>query len=717
VMVFRTAGVARAWRALLVAAMTCWLIAQSLWWWHSLVLHAGPPTPRLAAVAHFAFLAFALAALLLLALSGRSAAGGHRSTPHTIAVLVLDGLVTAVSFGILVWSAGTGPAGSLHLPRSGGRPETLAYPFAALFVVVVAVVIAIGYRVQHRFRLNYLLLAGGVTTVLASDRLVAYLTSVGSDAGKMWARVGFILGPLLIAFAVLRLRSIAEDADGPGVKVMAWSQLLLPYVGATGVSVLLAFHVYIGGRLDLVQVGLSVVIVFLLVARQIVSLRENRRLLHTVLSGQRRLLHQVHHDALTGLPNRLLFAERLNDALSCDEQFILMYVDLDDFKDVNDEYGHASGDRLLRAVGHRLLGCARTGDTVARIGGDEFGILVRGDVGPPESFADRYRAALRPPFALHGRSVRVRASMGVVTPDSAAPQATADEFLRRADVSMYEGKRQGKDSVVLYRHSASATVDFPAALRAARGAVPRGFHIVYQPIVTLPEGAPVALEALARWTAPNGTLIPPETFVAAAEAAGLGAQFDALVLDTVCAEIVSAGIDLAVHVNVGAARLGRGGFETVVADTLARHGIAPGQVTLEITESMPIVDLADGAAAVRRLQALGVTVALDDFGAGYCSLTYLHALPVDLVKLDRSLTIGIGPGEDATLYRSVIRLCADLGVGVVAEGLETQAQADMIASVGGLLGQGYRFGRPVPVSALTVGAAPTGLVDAGRIGS
>lgn len=715
----RVTGAARLWRCLVVVAMSCWLLAQLLWWWRALELHQGAPTPRLAVVAHFAVLALVLAAMLVLAWSGRADTAAVRSagrrTAHSFMVLAIDGVVAAAAFAILVWSAGTGSGGGLDLPRSGGRPELLAYPFAALLVVVVAVVMGIGYHADRRDRLNFLFLASGVITMLASDRLVAYLVGAGANSGALWARTGFVSGPLLIAFAVLPLRPPPDGAGSRSRLAMAWTQLLLPYLGATGIFVLIGFEVYVGQGIDPVQVGLGMIVVFALVLRQVVAIRENRRLLRTVLNGQRRLIHQIHHDPLTGLPNRLLFAERLNDALGSGEPFTLVYVDLDDFKDVNDQYGHAAGDRLLRSVGHRLSRCARDVDTVARIGGDEFGILVMGEVDPPEVFADRFRNALRPPFALHNHSVRVRASMGLVTPDSGAPQASADEFLRRADVSMYEGKRAGKNSAVLYKESATAAVDFGTALRYADGALPPDFRIVYQPIVRMPDETPTALEALSRWTAPNGTQVSPETFVAAAEAAGLGAWFDILVLDAVCSEIASSGIELVVHVNIGAARLGDRAFERSVAETVRGHGLSPRQLVLEITESVPIVDLADGAAAIKRLQADGVRVALDDFGAGYNTLTYLHALPVDIVKLDRGLAIGIEPGHDAVLYRSVVGICEQLGLEVIAEGVETAAQADMILSSGCVAAQGYLFGRPVPIAeVLSLRDQPSTSVDAAR---
>jgi EAL domain-containing protein (putative c-di-GMP-specific phosphodiesterase class I) len=191
--------------------------------------------------------------------------------------------------------------------------------------------------------------------------------------------------------------------------------------------------------------------------------------------------------------------------------------------------------------------------------------------------------------------------------------------------------------------------------------------------------------------------ISPETFVVAAEAAGLGAALDAMVLDLACCEVEVAGLNVDIHINIGAARLGNTGFEEQVKRTLERHRIAPGRLVVEITETVPIVDLADAAAQIVRLNETGVRVALDDFGAGYNSLTYLHALPVDIVKLDRSLAVGSDPVRDLALYRSVIGLCAELGFDVIAEGIESTAQVDTIRAAGCRLAQGDLFGRPAPI--------------------
>jgi EAL domain-containing protein (putative c-di-GMP-specific phosphodiesterase class I) len=263
---------------------------------------------------------------------------------------------------------------------------------------------------------------------------------------------------------------------------------------------------------------------------------------------------------------------------------------------------------------------------------------------------------------------------------------------------MYAGKRLGKDTVVMYRPSPGVSVDFPSALRRAKGAVPQGFSLVYQPVVRLPDGTPTAVEALARWVAPHGMHIPPQTFVAMAEGAGLGAVLDAMVMDLACREVQAAGLELDIHVNIGAARLGNREFEETVVRTLARHDIASDRLVLEVTETVPIVDLAEGAAAIDRLRAIGVSVALDDFGAGFNSLTYLHALPVQIVKLDRSLAVGAESARGLALYRSVIVLCSTLGLNVVAEGIESQSLADTVFAAGCRMAQGYLFGRPTSMA-------------------
>jgi len=229
----------------------------------------------------------------------------------------------------------------------------------------------------------------------------------------------------------------------------------------------------------------------------------------------------------------------------------------------------------------------------------------------------------------------------------------------------------------------------------------------FQPIVRLGDDAPIAVEALSRWTAPDGTQIPPHTFVRAAEGAGLGAELDALALDLACREITAAGLDLTVHVNVCASRLGTTTLEESITAALNRYRLPADRLVVEITETVPVLDLTAGAEAIRRLQALGVRVALDDFGAGYSSLTWLHALPVDLIKLDRALTTGVQPDRDVALCRSLVSLGAELDFVIVAEGIETAEQATLLTRAGCTMAQGYRFGRPGPISALQLAVPST----------
>lgn len=694
----RTTGVSRTWRALVAAAVASWLLGEILWW----LSGSGPfvgAAPLPGVVAYFGAPVLALAALILLARSagGLSRRGG--GAPRNSRVLaVLDGFVAASAFSILVFLAGLGTPSAAAMPRSQNASVASAYSVVELVVVVVAVLMATAYRHDRPHRRNYLLLSGGIVLLAGFDRLIAYLQSIGMETGDLWGGVGNTLGPLMIAFAVLELTP--KGGTGASEEVMDWAQLVWPYVGFLSIVILCALHLLMGLILPVTVVWLAVVMIVLVAIRQIVAMRAERQLTRRLYEVQSRLAHQLNHDALTGLPNRLLFTQRLDAAMRAGK-FVLIFVDLDDFKKVNDQFGHAAGDELLRAVGGRLRQCVDAPNTLARIGGDEFAVLMENVDETPEVVADRLRVALRDPFAVHGSSVRVKASMGLVTGGSDAPTSSSDDLMRQADISMYAGKRLGKDTAVVYRPAAGVVVDFPNAIRQADGGVPEGFSLVFQPIVRLPDRSLVAVEALARWSAPNGMQIPPATFVAVAEGAGLGATLDAMVLDLACREIQAAGLSLDIHVNIGAARLGNRGFEHRVKQTLERHGIGPGRVVLEVTETVPIVDLQEGAAAIERLTEIGVHVALDDFGAGFNSLTYLHALPVKTVKLDQSLAAGDEPDHGLAMYRSVVRLCTELGFEVVAEGIEHQRQADTVFEAGCRLAQGYLFGRAKSLRELT----------------
>jgi diguanylate cyclase (GGDEF)-like protein len=708
VVVRRKRGLSKAWRLMVVAAFAASAIGDIIWFAER--ASTGGTAPPLAVAAYFLP---PLLTLVITVLVVRSGGPVPNERAHPIRgsriVTVLDGLVAAISFTLLVILSGFGDSSGAVLPRSPNTTVLVAYAILELVVVVTVMLTAISYRPDRLYRTNYLLVGCGVVTIASSDRMVTYLFTVGEEGARLWGSIGFVLGQLLIAYSVLDLPARSESARVRAT--VDWVQLALPYVGFLGIAGLYCFHIYVGRRLTGLELVAAIVLIVLVTARQMIATRSQRALTEQLYGVQGRLAHQVHHDALTGLPNRVLFEQRLDEAIRSGP-FVLIFVDLDDFKEVNDRFGHAGGDELLCSVGERLARCVGDVDTLARIGGDEFAILIDGAHEAPEVVADRIRVAMRDPFAIHGSSIRVRASMGLVRPSAGEPVPTSDDLLRQADVSMYAGKRIGKDTAVIYRPSLGVATDFPTALRQAKGGIPPGFTLAYQPIVDLADGTPVAIEALARWTASNGTEIQPDAFVPAAEAAGLGATLDAMVLDLACREICAAGVGLALHVNIGAARLGSLDFEQQVRRILARHGMQPSQLVLEITESVPVVDLADAAAQIARFNATGISIALDDFGAGYNSLTYLHALPVKVIKLDRGLAVGAEPDRIETLYRSVVRLCDALGVEVIAEGIETTTQAETVFAAGCRVAQGHLFGRAAPIADLSPGRATWGHLSA-----
>jgi diguanylate cyclase (GGDEF)-like protein len=492
VVVRRTQGPATAWRLVVVAAFVTSLVGDLLWYAGRVgALGTAPP---LAVAAYFLPPLLTLViAVLVVRSSGAMSEGRDGPSRGSRLITVFDGLVAAITFLLLVEISGFGDRSGAVLPRSANTAVLVFYALLELVVVVTAVLTAITYRQNRAYRTNYLLLTCGVVTIASSDRIVTYLRTVGLEGGQLWGSIGFVLGQLLIAYAVLDLPPY--PASRRAREAVDWVQLTLPYVGFLGMAVLYSFHIYIEKRLNAFELSAAVLLVFLVSLRQMIATRSHRQLTQRLYDAQGRLAHQVHHDSLTGLPNRLLLGQRLDDAIRSGP-FVLIFVDLDDFKEVNDRFGHAGGDELLCAVGERLQRCIGKPDTLARIGGDEFAILIDGELEAPEVVADRIRVALRDPFAIHGSSIRVRASMGLVRPEVGETTPTSDDLLRQADVSMYAGKRVGKDTAVIYRPSLGVSTDFPTALRRAKGGIPVGFSLAYQPVVRLPDTTPVAVEAL-----------------------------------------------------------------------------------------------------------------------------------------------------------------------------------------------------------------------------
>ncbi|MBW6438522.1 EAL domain-containing protein [Actinoplanes hulinensis] len=346
---------------------------------------------------------------------------------------------------------------------------------------------------------------------------------------------------------------------------------------------------------------------------------------------------------------------------------------------------------------------------------DDAGPVGESWAAEAEAIGQRLMAALREPYIIDGRSVGVGVSIGLVAADP-GDRLSADLLLRRADAAMYAVKRRGKGALIRYtgRRDSGPNADLPQLLAGALadGGSPAeaGFEVHYQPIVRLGDSATVAVEALARWTDPVAGPVHPDVFVTMAERTGLVAAIDDFVLDRACADAAVLaerfGRPIDLHVNVSAGRLGQQGLEDAVAAALARHGVPAARLVIEITETLRIPDLPRAAAVVGRLRALGVRVALDDFGSGFNALAQLHAIPVDIVKLDSTLTdVSSASDRSGALCRSVLSICAELGITVVAEGLETPERSATLEELGCPLGQGYLFGAPAPLAQL--GPSPT----------
>ena len=696
----RHRGRRRLWRLVLAIGMAGWSAGQVMWGWNQLVHHGALASPSWADVGYLSLPVFALPALFIAAEGIRNGGRGHQREYRALlaAGYVLDGLIITTSLMTLAWAAVLGEAIGAGLNGLGDW-VAIVYPVTDLLMVVVAILLLVFRQLDSSDRRSFVLLTVGIVALSCSDSIYAYLFSIGAQSMKPWADGGFVIGPLLIGIAMLgaapqaglerRTRSVLAPA----------SQLVLPFGCLMAVGVLVVCQLIVRGRLDFVETWLAMAVVLMVAAKQMIVLVDNRRLISTVYQGQRQLAYQANHDMLTGLANRRLFSERLETAVSDNRPVLVIFLDVDDLKVVNDRHGHTVGDEVLTALGQRLTECVRAEDTVARFGGDEFALLIEGSCAPEALVMNRISAALLTPFIVQGSPITVCVTMGVVLSDAEESLLTADELMRRADHSMHEGKRRGKNTTVVYKPAPASDDDFAAALRRAGGGVPPRFALRYQPITRM-DGSIVAVEALARWKTHDGKPVAPSHFVPAAEAAGLGGVFDKMVLELACREVSEAGFAYPVHVNIGPARLCDPTFEAAVAATINRYGIAGCRLILEVTETMPIANLTDAAGAIRRLQSIGVRVALDDFGTGYNSLMYLQALPVDLIKLDRSLTKWFNPDDTEVLYHSVMKLCMAAGFGIVAEGIESADQAERIRHIGCSYAQGYHFGRPARLDAL-----------------
>jgi diguanylate cyclase (GGDEF)-like protein len=420
--------------------------------------------------------------------------------------------------------------------------------------------------------------------------------------------------------------------------------------------------------------------------------------------------HQALHDALTGLPNRELFRDRIDQAVNASrrtgETAVVMIMDLDHFKEINDTLGHHMGDLLLQEVSRRLRHALRESDTVARLGGDEFGVLLpRVDAGGDgAAVAQNLLVHLREPFVLEGMRLEIDASIGIAMhPLHGEDNETLQQ---RADIAMYSAKQSGRGFAIfepeLDRHS-------PRRLALAGGmrqAINEGqIQLYYQPKADLRTGRIMGVEALARWDHPEFGIVGPSEFVPIAEQTGLITPLTSWVLDAAISQVrvwKDAGLELSVAVNLSARSFLDTQMAVEIPRLLAKWGVGAELLELEITESMLMADPARAEATLARLSRIGLTLSVDDFGTGYSSLANLKRLPVDVIKIDKSFVMEMAvDASDAAIVRSTIDLAHNLGLRVVAEGVESEDAWRQLESLGCDFAQGYFLSRPLPAEACT----------------
>jgi diguanylate cyclase (GGDEF)-like protein/PAS domain S-box-containing protein len=430
-------------------------------------------------------------------------------------------------------------------------------------------------------------------------------------------------------------------------------------------------------------------------------------------ASEEKIQHLAFYDHLTDLPNRLLLLDRLHQALASSvrsgRKGALLFIDLDNFKNLNDTLGHDMGDMLLQQVTQRLESCIREGDTVARLGGDEFVVMLVDLSELPleaaaqtESIGEKILAALSEPYQLDKNTYRCTASIGVTL--FSGNQHATDELMKQADIAMYQAKKAGRNTLRFFdrqmQESISARVSLESELQNALEF--RQFHLYYQ-IQVDSSDRPLGAEALIRWIHPVRGLVPPAQFIPLAEETGLILPIGQWVMETACSQLKAwqqdaLTRDLTLAVNVSARQFRQADFVAQVQSAVQRHDINPKLLKLELTESLLQENIEDTIATMNALNEIGVQFALDDFGTGYSSLQYLKRLPLDQIKIDRSFVRDITTdGSDIAVVRATIAMARSLELDIIAEGVETEEQRQLLLKNGCTNFQGYFFGRPVPI--------------------
>jgi diguanylate cyclase (GGDEF)-like protein len=619
---------------------------------------------------------------------------------------VIDCLIVGVAASVLTWVFLMEPYlhGVLGL---SARLTSLAYPVTDLMLVAMAVRLLAGVG---RRDASFYFLTAGLILLAATDSLYGWLNlqGVGYGSGSIveggWLLYYFTVGACGLHPSMRGLATpVAQVRAGhAGIRLAGLGTAAL--VG----PVLLATEGVFGGRIDALPIAMGSIAAFVLVLLRLAIV------MHDQKRAEAQVRHQAFHDVLTGLPNRSLLYDRIERALSHGRRdprgLAVLLIDLDQFKEINDSLGHAAGDEILVAVAGRIAGCLRANDTASRLGGDEFVVLADrlSTRAEADAVAKRVLDAIADPLVIGGSHVCIRASIGVAFVPTASGDDDVDGLINNADAAMYEAKRAGAGTYRFFEstmHAAKAHhVGLQAELR--RALFEREFVVHYQPISSVETGAISSVEALVRWEHPDRGLLLPAEFIPAAEASGVIVDVGTFVLRESCRQ-VKAWHDawprepLHLNVNLSARELAEADLVPRIAAILSESGLEPRFLTLELTESVLLVDSDQAAAQLVALTKLGVGLAVDDFGTGFSSLTHLRRFPVGCLKIDKSFVDTIATDPDGfDFIQAIVRLARTLRLTTVAEGVEEPEQRSGLLRAGCDFMQGYLLALPLPAAQL-----------------
>ena len=716
--VHRPAAV-RPWLALATANLLM-AIGDGILNYYDAVLHHDAPFPSIADGLYLMGYPFLIAAVAGLC-------RGQRSRPEDY----VDSAIVTCGAAAILWQSLMHSYAHDWTLSVFGRLVTMAYPVMDIGVLFLVVGSALAGRLR---RPSLVAVGASLVAMLIADLAFDVMVLHDSYAGGSPIDAGWLISYALFGVAALH-PSMASK--GPRRGAGGPARVRLPLVAAAGfiTPILLILDRPLGLHLDLPVVGAVSFLLFALVVlraswllrqlyHQTLRLRAQSKELKAALAAaatlEADLRHQAFHDSLTGLANRALLIDRLDHALISSArsagEVAVLFCDVDDFKTINDGGGQRVGDELLRLIAGRLRSVVRPGDTVARVGGDEFAVLLDA-VAQPEvatTTADRIVSVLRQPIELNGEQWRVSVSVGVAF---GGAEATAEGLVSEADSAMSAAKAAGKDQARCFETEMRVAVVKRMALRNSfESALADGqFRLVYQPHFDLRDGSLQGFEALVRWQHPVYGTVSPLEFIALAEQTGFIVPLGQWVLDTACTfavELARQVHSLSMSVNVSVRQLRGDAFVDAVRTTLSYTGLNPRRLTLEVTESMLTEDPAATAETLAGLKRLGTRIAIDDFGTGYSSLSYLSRFPIDVLKIDKSFVDPLDdPGRSgAAFIRTIVGLAQQLGLSTIAEGIETDQQRDLLAELGCELGQGYLMARPMSAEdALALaGARPVG---------